>query len=200
MAVFNEFTQIIDIILGAYETLQTIKDATNKLNQAENALLAQKIALLEQELLLRQAINASKADEATKTKALAVADTAAAAASAVAGSAKAGEAVAGATASGAKLPFPYNLAAIAAGLAAVIGALSMMKKFASGGIVGGSSYSGDKQMARVNSGEMILNRAQQKNLWNMLNGKSKGGGGQVEFKIRGADLVGTLNNYNRLRS
>ena len=197
MAVFNEFTQIIDIILGAYETLQTIMQATNKLNLAENALLAEKVSLLEQELLLRQAIAASKADEATKTKALAVADTAAAAASAVAGSKKAGEAVAGATASGAKLPFPYNLAAIAAGLAAVIGALSMMKKFASGGIVGGSSYSGDKQMARVNSGEMILNRSQQRTLWDIVNGRKGTGSGEVQFKIRGADLVGTLKNYNR---
>lgn len=197
MAVFNEFTQIIDIILGAYETLRTVMQATNKLNLAENALLAERVSLLEQELLLRQAINASKADETTKTKALAVADTAAAAASAVAGSKKAGEAVAGATASGAKLPFPYNLAAIAAGLAAVIGALSMMKKFASGGIVGGSSYSGDKQMARVNSGEMILNRSQQRTLWDIVNGRKGTGSGEVQFKIRGADLVGTLKNYNR---
>lgn len=199
MAVFNEFTQIIDIILGAYETLQTIKDATNKLNLAENALLAEKVALLEQELLLRQAINASKADEVTKTKALEVADTAAAAASAAAGSKKAGEAVAGATASGAKLPFPYNLAAIAAGLAAVIGALSMMKKFASGGIVGGNSYSGDKVISRLNSGEMVINRSQQRTLWDIVNGRKGTGSGEVQFKIRGADLVGTLNNYNRIK-
>ena len=36
--------------------------------------------------------------------------------------------------------------------------------FASGGIVPGSSYSGDRLTARVNSGELILNEAQQGNL------------------------------------
>ena len=40
---------------------------------------------------------------------------------------------------------------------------------ASGGIVGGSSYQGDKVITRVNSGEMILNKEQQVNLFNQLN-------------------------------
>ncbi len=84
---------------------------------------------------------------------------------------KSGEAVANATASGAKLPFPANLVAIAAGVAAVVGALSMISgAFADGGIVGGSSWTGDKLMARVNSGEMILNGAQQSRLFAIANG------------------------------
>ena len=41
--------------------------------------------------------------------------------------------------------------------------------FATGGIVPGTSYSGDKLIARVNSGEMILNRSQQANLYRMAN-------------------------------
>lgn len=48
-------------------------------------------------------------------------------------------------------------------------------QFASGGIVPGSSYSGDNVTAKVNSGEMILNAAQQKQLWQMANGNSAGG-------------------------
>lgn len=85
--------------------------------------------------------------------------------------AKSGEAVANATASGAKLPFPANLVAIAAGVAAVVGALGMISgAFADGGIVGGSSWTGDKLMARVNSGEMILNGAQQSRLFAIANG------------------------------
>ena len=79
--------------------------------------------------------------------------------------------MANATASGAKLPFPANLVAIAAGVAAVVGALSMISgAFADGGIVGGSSWTGDKLMARVNSGEMILNGAQQSRLFAIANG------------------------------
>jgi len=46
--------------------------------------------------------------------------------------------------------------------------------FATGGIVPGSSYYGDNVQANVNSGEMILNAAQQKQLWQMANGNSSG--------------------------
>ena len=112
-----------------------------------------------------------------------------------------GRAITSATASGAKLPFPYNIAAIAAGVAAVIGAISMIGSFAEGGIIKGSNTIGDMNIARVNSGEMILNGSQQKHLFNMLN---QGGGntdsstsGEVHFKIQGKDLVGVLSNYNK---
>ena len=85
--------------------------------------------------------------------------------------AKGGMAIASATASGASMPFPYNIVAIAAGVAAVVAALaSISGAFANGGIVGGSSPSGDKLLARVNSGEMILNGAQQSRLFNFING------------------------------
>ena len=43
-------------------------------------------------------------------------------------------------------------------------------QFTSGGIVPGTSYSGDNVTANVNSGEMILNASQQKQLWKMANG------------------------------
>lgn len=43
-------------------------------------------------------------------------------------------------------------------------------KFANGGIVGGNSTSGDKVIARVNSGEMILNGGQQSALFKLLQG------------------------------
>lgn len=85
---------------------------------------------------------------------------------------KSGEAIVNATASGAKLGFPANIVAIAAGVAAVVAALSMVGSFSTGGIVGGNSPTGDKLMARVNSGEMILNRRQQQRLLDILSGKS----------------------------
>lgn len=108
--------------------------------------------------------------------------------------------IAAGTASAAAMPFPYNLAAIAtvvSTIMSVFGNISKMSKnkFAEGGIVGGTSYSGDKLFAMVNSGEMILNKRQQGNLANML-----GGGGQVEFHISGDSLVGVLNNRQNKRN
>ena len=70
---------------------------------------------------------------------------------------KQASAIASATESGAKLPFPANLAAIAAGIAAVVAAFAMIGSFADGGIIGGNTTLGDMNIARVNKGEMILN-------------------------------------------
>ena len=112
-------------------------------------------------------------------------------------------AIASATSSGASLPFPANIAAIAAGIAAVVAAFAMVFScFAEGGIVSGATHNGDYNLARVNSGEMILNGTQQKRLFNLLNGSgginsSRTPNGQVDFKIRGKNLVGTLKNTSK---
>lgn len=69
-------------------------------------------------------------------------------------------------------PFAW-IAFAAAGLAqlaAVITSVKSMTAYATGGIVGGNSTSGDRIIARVNSGEMILNKGQQSRLFAMLNG------------------------------
>lgn len=117
-----------------------------------------------------------------------------------------GVAIAEATASGASLPFPANIAAIAAGIAAVIAAFSMISSFADGGIVSSGSKIGDQNMVRVNGGEMILNGSQQERLFNMLNG---GNGcnvvqstpiGKVSFEIKGQKLRGVLKNSYRKSS
>ena len=140
--------------------------------------------------------------------------------------AKSGEAVAEATKSGAKLPFPTNLIAIGAGVAAVVAALALIGRFANGGIVGGNSPSGDKLLARVNSGEMILNKKQQHNLWKMINAPLRvqypqvsqprlqpnytfnaaavptatEAGGNFRFEVEGRKLVAVLSNETRLAS
>lgn len=118
--------------------------------------------------------------------------------------AKMGEAVAGATASGAKLPFPANLAAIAAGVAAVLSVvgsiLSVAGAFADGGVVGGSSLHGDNLVAKVNSGEMVLNGSQQRKLFRLLNANGNSNGnanGTLTVRIKGSDLVGAISNYNK---
>ena len=117
-----------------------------------------------------------------------------------------GVAISEATASGAALPFPANIAAIAAGIAAVVAAFSMIASFADGGIVSSGSKIGDKNMVRVNGGEMILNGSQQERLFNMLNGGSGGNivnstpVGKVTFEIKGQKLRGVLKNSYRKSS
>ena len=69
----------------------------------------------------------------------------------------------------AEMPFPVNaILAPAAGLA--IGALfeKIVPKFETGGILGGSEYTGDRLLFRGNSGEMILTMQQQANLLSLL--------------------------------
>lgn len=56
-------------------------------------------------------------------------------------------------------------------LAAVVSAVKgMAGSYSQGGIVGGSSPTGDRLLARVNSGEMILNKSQQRRMFDMLSG------------------------------
>ena len=114
---------------------------------------------------------------------------------------KQASAIASATASGAKLPFPANLAAIAAGIAAVVAAFAMISSFADGGIIGGNATLGDMNIARVNKGEMILNGTQQKRLFSILDGGVSASpnnitSGNVKFEIKGSTLVGVLKNHN----
>lgn len=95
------------------------------------------------------------------------------------------------------------IGAVAGVTTAIVGALSTKSKFANGGIVGGNDFVGDKRTVRVNSGEMILNKTQQANLFNMINDgsvvNSGGVNGNVTFRIQGKELVGVLNNYNNKR-
>lgn len=120
--------------------------------------------------------------------------------------AEAGKALMSATASGAGIGFPQNLVAIAAGVAAVLGIVAMVasvaskvKKHAGGGIISGSTHVGDNILARVNAGEMVLNKRQQSHLFKMLDkGTVATSNAQPElsFRIKGEDLVGAIKNYN----
>ena len=75
-------------------------------------------------------------------------------------------------------------------LASLIASKPVPPSFASGGIVQGNSWSGDNVRANVNSGEMILNAAQQKALWETANGRgSYGGGVNVTINNSAANIV-----------
>lgn len=82
----------------------------------------------------------------------------------------------------------------AGGVFASLGSL-IAGGFATGGIVGGTSYKGDKLTAQVSSGEMILNKAQQRNLLAIA-----GGGGApsvTAVEVRGDKMVLLINNTLR---
>lgn len=96
-------------------------------------------------------------------------------------------------ASASKLPFPANIAAIATVVATIASVFSSLPKFADGGIVGGSSFFGDKLLARVNSGEMILNQGQQARLLSMTEGGNVRVTGDV--RLNGKDIYISLRNY-----
>lgn len=88
-------------------------------------------------------------------------------------------------------------------LASVISQIKNLSANAGGGIISGTKTIGDYNLARVNSGEMILNGTQQKRLFAIANGIGVGnnaiGGGTVRFEISGDNLAGVLNNHNAKR-
>ena len=78
-------------------------------------------------------------------------------------------------------------------VASMVAALMSLPKFAGGGLVGGTSYSGDTQLASVNSGELILNKAQQNSLANEL----QSGNTQplrLSARMSGTDILFIINN------
>ena len=93
------------------------------------------------------------------------------------------------------------IAAAAAGTATMVSTIIAIKSatagsYANGGVIGGSSYSGDQQVAMVNAGEVILNRAQQGNLAQQLSDGS-GGGGMRPSWISGEQIYVAMNRYTR---
>lgn len=99
------------------------------------------------------------------------------------------------------------IAAIAGGLATMISTIAAIHSatgYSEGGMIKGTSYSGDNIMANggtigLNAGEIVLNRAQQGNLASQL----EGGGGlsnlHLEAKISAESLRILLNSNSRRR-
>lgn len=111
-------------------------------------------------------------------------------------SAAAGAAIGEGAESVAGVPIAGPVLAVGAAGSIAAAILAGMSKFNTGGIVGGNSFTGDKNIVRANSGEMILTKGQQATLFNAIQSGNLGSG-NVNFVIRGADLVGTLNNYTK---
>lgn len=98
-------------------------------------------------------------------------------------------------------PFGW-IAWLGTGLAAMTTAISAVQSFNDGGIVNGSTTTGDKTLVRVNRGEMVLNNRQQARLFKMLDGglslNTTSAGGTVDFRISGSNLYGSLKNYSSM--
>lgn len=106
-------------------------------------------------------------------------------------------AASGAASSVASIPYVGPVMAVAA-VASIIAALANLPKFAFGGVVPGNSFSGDNMLARVNSGEMILNSGQQANLFKMLNGGSVSGGTKkIELVLSGKTARAVIDADNK---
>lgn len=207
--VFNTFSDLGNIASNIDSIGTAFENVKNPL-QAFAVTMQTLTTLMQTYKTITELVTGAQNLFAASTTAAATADTAATAVettnSAAKTSAASGEAIANATASGAKLPFPANIAAIAAGVAAVIAALGAISgAFATGGIVGGSGASttiGDNTLIRVNRGEMVLNNRQQARLFKMLDGglslNTTSTGGTVDFRISGSNLYGSLKNYSSM--
>jgi tape measure domain len=192
MSIWNALESSVEGILGIIETIKEWTKASQELKSAKAAEAAVTVA--------------ANAAETTSP----VAATAVSTAASEVGAAENRKTVAGNIAAAgsevvkqnSKIPI-VGIALAAAGLVAVLAMFGKLPKFANGGIIGGGSTSGDNMLARVNSGEMILNGTQQKRLFGAINNGSFGGGQQqtlVSTKVRGEDLFLTLRNYMRSKN
>lgn len=198
-----------DIFMTAISTVESVMEGINTVVQVANTLSAIFTATKTAETAVTIADTTAKvadqaATEATEGPQLAVVATNKAAAASYLE-------LASAMIFAAHAYIPFAGVGIAAGLittmlsiqaAAKATALSL-SAFAEGGIVGGSSYHGDKVLARVDSGEMILNKRQQRNLFNLLDTSTfpQSGGTIVTVQgvIHGTDLLLVQKNTNNVR-
>ena len=203
MAVWNAMTNAVDSFLSIIKMIENLTEITDKLTKAKEA-----------EITMTQQSNTKKVEEAAvdttitgvkvansgvkKAADISEATTAVSSASTevAANTAKGVSEVGASTGS---LPFPANLIAMGAAIAAAVALFASIPKFANGGIITGGPSSGDKMLARVNSGEMILNQGQQSRLWQAIqSGRVLTGASpelqSVTTKVRGKDLLLTINN------
>lgn len=104
-------------------------------------------------------------------------------------------AVSGAASSVANIPIVGAIMAVSA-VASVLAAINNIPNFAEGGIVGGHNYM-DGITARVSSGEMFINEADQKKLYDSIHSGDLGGGNSGRTVITGEQIVTVVNNYGK---
>lgn len=168
--------KVMSVINGTIQVMEALRSIIVTVQAVQDIATKKKVANASKEVIANAAVTASE-----ETKA----------------AAEASEAVAGAGSSVASIPYVGAALAIAAIAAITAALLAGMGKFENGGILQGSSSHGDKNVYRGNRGEMVINRAQQGSLYRAIAEGRLGGGGPVEFIIRGDTLVGILKNHER---
>lgn len=183
MAVWNAIMNSVDGVASVIRTIENISAISSKLAGAKESsekAVAGKVA----EAAADSVATATTVANAKLKTSAAMTEMAAKSTAAYAGIPFAGTGLAAA-----------QIAAMTAMIEAARGAIP---QFANGGIISGGPYSGDKILARVNAGEMILNTRQQGNLFKALNGGITNRSGQlsstVSTRVRAKDLILTINN------
>lgn len=190
MAVWEAMTSISDAFIQTIEIIERLTKVKEMLAKAELAGAAVSDTVTEKKVANAAIGMAADAEETASTVANAGTKVAA----------KTAEGAASAGASAASLPFPWNIVAIGSAIAAALAAFAMIPRFENGGIVGGNSPKGDKILARLNSGELVLNRDQQGTLYGLLSNRNRSVEVSGEFKVRGRDLVAAIDNNNKFKT
>lgn len=219
-SVVNSVQTLSDSLKDGANAWQIFMNAVNVASSVISAISA----VIETYNILSTIFTAKKTAEGVATTTAATAMTAAESAKAAADTASIAPALASTAAAKAQESAMLDLAAatyfaahayipfagfgIAAGfvssmmamMAAQTAASAAIAAFADGGIISGSTFHGDRMLARVNAGEMILNQNQQANLFRALNSGTGGGTTVSEVRIKGSDLYLALKNYNNKMS
>lgn len=189
MAVWAALTNTADAILSTTKTIETLIKLSEKLAKAKDIE-----SRIESEAANKALANAGKkvaADSIEAASATATATTEVGANTAIVTSNAAKDASS----------VPFGWLAIPGVIAGALAMMSAIPKFENGGVVGGNSFTGDKILARLNSGELVLNRAQQSGLYSLINSRQNAANNRLygQVIVRGSDLRIALDNYDRTK-